>query len=407
MSKPTIITGLDIGTSAIKMLVAAKTEGDSNIEVIAQATEPSFGVRKGVVIDIEKAVGVLQSLLNRVRTETGQKINSVHVNISGSHIFSMPSRGTVAVSRADRKVSEEDVERVIQQATQTFAAPSKNIEILEVFPKDFIVDGQGGVKEAVGMQGVRLETEVLVLAGFSPYKNNLTQAVLNSDLQILDIIPSPLASSAAVLTPQQKELGVALLDMGAGTTELSVFENGDLIHLAIFPIGSSNITNDIAIGLKIDVDTAEKIKIERGCCIFKGRDKKEKIETDGDEDILVSQKVLVKIIAARVEEIFGEVKKELKKIQKYETLPSGIVLTGGGAKLPKLADFVKKDLKLPCRIGKPTNFTGLEDDLSFAAACGLVLRAASLEDFSGRNAFAAIGGGVGSAIKKLLKNFLP
>lgn len=405
MAKPTIITGLDIGTSSIKMLVAAKRNGELNLEVIAQAKEPSFGVRRGVIIDIEKAGKIVQSLLDRVRAETGQKIDSVHVNIGGSHIFTTYSRGTVAVSRADKKVSKEDVERVIQ-AAQTFSLPSNN-EILDVFPKEFAVDGQGKIKEVVGMQGVRLETEVLVLAGFSPYKNNLTQTVLSSDLQILDIVPSPLASSLAVLTPRQQEIGVALLDIGAGTTELSVFEDGDLVHLAIFPIGSSNITNDIAIGLKIDIDTAESLKIERGCCVFKGKDKKERIETEGEEDLILSQKTLTRIITARVGEIFEEVKKELKKIQKYELLPAGIVLTGGGAKLPKIVEFAKKELKLPCRIGKPYNFVGLEDDLSFSTACGLVLTGAGAGEESpfGEDSLAAFKGNFGSAIKKIFRSF--
>ncbi|MDO8436297.1 MAG: cell division protein FtsA [bacterium] len=407
MAKPTIITGLDIGTSSIKMLVASKRNGELNLEVIWQGKEPSFGVRRGVIIDIEKTAKILQSLLLRVRAETGQKIDSVHVNIGGSHIFTTYSHGTVAVSRADKKVSKEDVERVIQ-AAQTFSLPSNN-EILDIFPKEFAVDGQSRIKEVVGMQGVRLETEVLVLAGFSPYKNNLTQTVLSSDLQILDIVPSPLASSLAVLTPRQQEIGVALLDIGAGTTELSVFEDGDLVHLAIFPIGSSNITNDIAIGLKTDIDTAERIKIERGCCVFKGKDKKERIETEteGEEDLILSQKTLTKIITARVEEIFEEVKKELKKIQKYELLPAGIVLTGGGSKLPKIVEFAQKDLKLHCRIGKPYNFTGLEDDLSFSTACGLVLRGAGAEKESsfGGDSLAAFKGKFGNAIKKIFRSF--
>ena len=172
MAKQSIITGLDIGTGSIKILVATKKPGEDNLEVVAQIQEPSFGVRKGVIVDSERVARIIQIILNKIRTETGLKIDSAYVNIGGSHLFCTNSRGTVAVSRADQKISEEDVERVLQ-ASQTFSLPS-NKEILDVFPKEFIVDGEGGIKEVVGMQGVRLETDVLVLAGFSPYKKNLT-----------------------------------------------------------------------------------------------------------------------------------------------------------------------------------------------------------------------------------------
>ena len=408
MAKPSIITGLDVGTSGVKILVAAQKHGTSDIEVLYQGKEPSFGVRKGVVVDVEKVSRIVQVILNKIRAETGFKINSVYTNISGSHIFATYSRGLVSVSRADQRVSEEDVGRVLQ-AAQTFSLPS-NKEILEVFPKEFIVDGEGGIKEAVGMQGVRLETEVLALGAFSPYKNNLVQAVLDSNLKIVDIIPSPLASASAVLSQRQKELGVALLDIGAGTSELAIFEEGKLIHVAVIPIGSGNITNDIAIGLKTDIDTAEAIKIERGCCIFKGNDKKEKIKTGEEEPLCFSQKNLTKIIEARVLEIFNEVQKELKKISKQGMLPSGIVLTGGGAKMPKMVELAKKELKLPCQLGRPSAFFGLEDELAFSTVCGLVLRGADLEEQEvwqpGKTSFVS-GKRIGERIKKILKTFLP
>jgi len=374
MAKPHIIAGLDIGTSNIKMLIAAKKKGEPNFKVLCQAQEPSFGIRRGVVIDIEKVSRLLQLLINKVRTENGQKIDSVYVNIGGSHIFCNNSESVVAVSRADRRVSEEDVRRVLQ-AAETISL-SANEEILEVIPKEFIIDGKGGIKEAEGMQGGRLEAKVLIVGCFSPYKKNLTQAVLNADLRILDILPSPLAISNAVLSQKQKELGVAVLDIGAGTSELAVFEEGNLIDLAVFPIGSANITNDIAILLKTDIDIAELIKIKSGSCIFKGNNKKEKIELEEGEVLTFSPKMVSGIIEARVSEIFGEVQKELKRINKQGQLPAGIVLTGGGANLPKIVELAKKELKLPCRIGKPMFFSDLEDGLSFAAVCGLVLKGA-------------------------------
>lgn len=398
MAKTHIITGLDIGTSNIKILVVQKTK-ESDLEVLAQVQEPAFGVRKGVVIDVEEISKIIHSAIEKVRKESGRKIDSVYVNVGGSHIFITSSYGTVAVSRADQKISEEDINRVLQ-AAQTFSLPL-NKEILDVIPQEFIVDGQDRIKEVLGMQGVRLEAEVLVLGGFSPYLKNLTQSVLNSNLQIKDLIPSPIAASQAVLTPRQKELGVLVLDIGAGTSGLAVFEEGNLIHLAIFPIGSAHITNDIAVGLKTDVDIAERIKLEFGVLLFRG-DKKEKIELEDGESLVFSQKMLTRIIEARISEIFGEANKELKKISRQGLLPAGVVLTGGGAKLPKITEFAKKELRLPCRIGKPKGFSGLEENPSLATVCGLALGGA---DFEGEKRFPVFG--IGAKIKRIFKIFIP
>ena len=411
MAKVRLITGLDIGTSAIKILVAQKSL-NSELEVISQIQEPAAGIRRGVVIDTDEVSNILQNSLEKVKTETGARINSVYANVGGSHTFSIPSHGLVSVSRADQKISEEDINRVLQ-AAQTFSLPS-NKEIFDVLPREFIVDGEKGIKEALGMQGVRLEAEVLVLGGFSPYLKNSTQAILDSNLQILDITPSPIASAKACLTPRQKELGVALLDIGAGTSSLAVFEEGDLIHLAVFPIGSANITNDIAIGLKTDIDIAERIKIEYGSCFLGGKKasgpagptaRREKIEVGEPEPLVFSKKQLTGIIEARVSEIFGEINKELKKISREKLLPAGVVLTGGGSKLPKIVEFAKKELRLPCRLGKPQGFLNLEKDPSLSAVCGLVLEGADLETdkplpFSGKsNLF--------SKFKKIFKIFIP
>jgi len=405
MAKAHLITGLDIGTSAIKTLVAQKSS-NTELEVISQISEPAAGTRKGVVIDTEVVSNILQNILERAKTETGARINSVYLNVGGSHIFSTSSHGLVSVSRADQKISEEDVNRVLQ-AAQTFSLPS-NKEIFDVLPREFIVDGEKGIKEALGMQGVRLEAEVLVLGGFSPYLKNLTQAVLNSDLQILDMIPSPISSARACLSPRQKELGVAILDIGAGTSGLAVFEEGDLIHLAIFPIGSGNITNDIAIGLKTDIDVAERIKIEHGSCLLsstKAARKKEKIEIGEPEPLVFSQKQLVNIIEARVSEIFGEVNKELKKISREKLLPAGVVLTGGGSKLPKIIELAKKELKLPCRLGKPQGFLDFEKDPSLATVCGLVLEGADLE--TERSPSMLRRTNLLSKLKRIFKIFIP
>jgi len=410
MPRGNIIVGLDIGTSAIKLLVAGKKSGESELEVLSLVQEPAAGIRKGVVIDPGEVSNILQNILERVKVEAHQRIDSVYLNVGGGHIFSTPSRGLVSVSRADQKISEEDIDRVLQ-AARAFSLPS-NKEIFDVSLREFIVDGQSGIKEVLGLQGVRLEAEVLALGGFAPYLKNLTQAVLNSGLQILDMTPSPMASAGSCLSSRQKELGVALLDIGAGTSGLAVFEEGDLIHLAVLPIGSANITNDIAIGLKTDIDVAERIKIEYGFCrIFPNQSprKKEKIEIGEEEPLVFSKKQLAGIIEARVSEIFGQVNKELKKISREKLLPAGVVLTGGGSKLPKMVDFAKKELKLSCRIGKPQGFLDFEKDPSLATVCGLVLEGVDLETRErGTATFQTfLGKGIGNKIKRLFKIFIP
>ena len=407
MPKAKIITGLDIGTHSIKALAAAKKPESTDWEVLSYVEVPSFGLRRGIVIKVDEVAKYIREAFSQLRQETGQKVEDVYINVGGSHLFCTPSHGTVIVSRADQKISEEDVKRVIQ-AAQTFSLPF-NKEILEVFPREFVVDGQGQIKEPRDMQGLRLEVDILALGAFSPYLKNLTTAVLNAGFQISDIIPSSLASSRAVLTPRQKELGVCLLDIGAGTTDLAVYEEGDLIHTAVFPIGSERITHDLAIGLKTDVEIAEQIKKEFGTCLSKGGNKKEKIELPQEagqaEFLTFSHKMLVKIIGARVSEIFDLTEKELKNISPQSSLPAGVVLTGGGAKLPKIIELAKKELKLPVRVGLAHSFEGLEKDPALSTVCGLVMTGGETESENWRPP--ALQEKTMAKIRKAFKIFIP
>ena len=396
-----IICGLDIGSSKIKILVA-KRKREGNLELVSKIKEDSDGVRRGIVVDTEKVSERLKNLFLRISEEASQRISSVYVNLGGSHLFSTPSHGVVSVSRADQKISEEDLQRVLKEAQAI--SLSSNKEIFDVIPCQFIIDGERGIKEPLDLQGVRLEADVLALGGFSPYLKNLSQAVLSAELEILDMVPSPIAAAKAVLTERQKELGVALVDIGAGTTSLAVFEEGDLIHFSVLPMGSANITNDIAIGLKTDIEIAEKIKIEYGSAIFKGKNVRQKIDIGEEAPLVFSQKFLVKIISDRVSEIFEEINKELKKISKEKLLPAGIVLTGGGAKLPKMAEMAKDQFHLPCRLGKPRGISGIDDDPSLSTVCGLVLLGTDLE---GKETGFEFGRGIGSKIKRFFKIFIP
>jgi cell division protein FtsA len=407
MPRPYIITALDIGSGFIKILSVSKKPGEPDFEVSGLAQEHSSGIRKGVVIDIPKVVGITSFLTKKIEQESGKKTEGVYASFGGGHIFCTSSHGLVSVSRADQKISEEDIDRVIQ-AAKTFPLPS-NKEIIEVFPKEFFVDGEGKIKEAVGMEGVRLEADILALCCFSPYLKNSSQAVLNSGLQVYDLTPAPLASAKAVLTPREKELGVCVLDIGSGTTGMAVFEEDVLLHTAIFPIGSGHITNDIAICLKTDIDTAERIKLEFGGCRKlspKGKPGKneKKIKIEGEESLVFSRKILADIIEARVSEIFTVVNKELKRISRQGLLPAGVVLTGGGAKLPGIKELAKKELKLPCRVGAPRGFASLPEDPALSTLCGLILGGIDLEE---EGTSPGVGKGIREKIKKIFRIFIP
>jgi cell division protein FtsA len=255
------------------------------------------------------------------------------------------------------------------------------------------------------MRGVRLEVEVLNYCVFSPYLGNLNEAVLNADLGIDIVVPSPLAASEAVLTPRQKELGVLLIDIGAATTSIAVFEEGHLLHSAAFPVGSSHITNDIAIGLKVDVEVAERIKKEFGTCVrTKGGARKKKIKILQGEEFVFSQKSLLEIIEARVLEIFEMVNQELKKIDRQGKLPAGVILTGGGARLREIEELAKKELKLATKIGIPQRILGIEEDPQVATLAGLVIEAAELEKEEKGNIFQE---SLFQKAKKIFKTFLP
>lgn len=436
MPKGTIVAGLDIGTHSVKALVAQKKQ--KSWGVLSYAEIPSFGLRKGVVENsgVEDVSKNVQLIISGIEKDCGRKISSAYVNISGSHIHVLPSDGIISVSRADQRISKEDVDRVLQAAKAINM--SRNDEVLDVIPREFVIDDQRGIKQPVNLIGIRLEAKVLLLCYFQQYFTNLTQAVLASKLQIDDVVPSPLAAARAVLTPQQKELGVALIDIGAATTSLAIFEEGDLIHLAVFPVGSANITNDIAIGLQTDVAMAESIKKQHGTCVVSKSDTmpeaKKKIRqvpekksstakaglTGGrkieifpvksglasgwDSSLNFTKKGLVDIIEPRISEILDLVQRELKKIGKQGSLPGGVVLTGGGVKIPRIKELVRQNLKLCCHIGIPTQISGIQEDPSLATVAGLVLEGL---DFGAEEGILGVAKGWSSKFKKMFRVFLP
>ncbi len=409
MSKGNYIFGLDVGSSTIKCVVG-EILPNLPLQIVGAEIIESHGIRKGQVVDIEDAANSIEKCLEEVERKIGTEIKDVIVSIGGPHIQSMISRGVVAVSRADGEVSEEDVSRVLK-AAETISLP-KNKEILHILPREFIVDKESGIKDPIGMHGVRLEVEAEVIFGSSPYINNLIKAVEASGRSVESLVFSTLAASEAVLSKRQKELGVAVVDIGAGSTGLCVFEEENLISSSVLPVGASHITNDIAIAFQLPIDVAEKLKLKYGIAQNENISKKEEINLEdlgGDKEKVISRKELVDVIEARNLEILELVAKELKRIQRERLLPAGIVLVGGGAKMPGMEDLVKKELHLPCQIGFPKDVEGIVDridDPSFATAVGLLFFDLKERQTSGFQGKIQVNKGW-SKIKKWLEELLP
>ncbi|KKU37945.1 MAG: Cell division protein ftsA [Candidatus Azambacteria bacterium GW2011_GWF2_46_32] len=382
--KNDIIIGLDIGTSTVQTVVAQKLGAAQKLRILGTGQSSVNGLRRGIITDIDAAARSIREAVKMAERASGVSVREAYVSVGGSHIGCRSSRGVVAVSRADQEISEDDVMRAIRQAEAVTLAANR--EILHVIPREFIIDSEKGIKDPVGMHGIRLEVDVLIIEGSTPVLKNLNKCLSEAGIEPSEFILSSLASSRAVLNSRQKELGVLTLDLGAGTTGLGVFEDGDIVYANILPIGSGHITNDIAIGLRTSIDVAEKIKLEYGSCAASEIGKKETIDLAkfGVEDqTKVSRRMLADIIEARICEIFDLVNKELKKINRQGMLPAGVILVGGGAKLQGLVDLAKRELKLPAQIGFPAEELGglvdRVDDPAFACALGLVLMGQDLE----------------------------
>lgn len=408
------VMGVDVGSSTVRAVVAKAEEAAEQPAIVGVGMAPMQGMQRGVITDVEEAVRAVSSALDSAERMAGFPIERGYVSINGAHLTSQNSRGVIAVSRADGEISPDDVARVVN-AAQAISLPS-NREILHVLPQNFIVDGQEHIHDPVGMTGVRLEVEAHVIEGSAPFIKNLTKVVNQAGVHIEDFVFAPLAASLSVLEKRQKELGVVLVDLGAGTTSLVVHEENVLLHTAVLPLGSSHITNDLAIGLRTSIEVAEAIKLEHGTALADTIKASERLvveegEANGEQET-VSRQEVANIIRARLEEIFSFVDRELKKIGRSGLLPAGVVFTGGGAALPGVVEIAKKRLRLPARIGKPVTLGGLSHETAspaFAVALGLVLWAVE-QEWRGTTrrkvALPDIGDTVGR-MKGWLKTFLP
>ena len=367
-----LIVGLDIGTTKICAIVGAMT--DEGLDVVGIGTSPSRGLRKGVVINIESTVNAIRKAIQEAELMAGCEIKSVFAGIAGGHIKGINSQGVIAIK--NREVTTEDVRRVID-AAKALAIPMDR-EVIHILPQEFIIDDQDGIKEPLGMSGVRLEARVHIVTGAVASAQNIIKSCNKAGVDVGDIVLEQLASSEAVLTPDEKDLGVALVDVGGGTTDIAIFVDGAIKHTSVLSLGGNHLTNDIAVGLRTPTGEAEKIKQISGCCLVSMVGKDETIEVPsvgGREPRILSRQLLAEILEPRVEEIFTLVNREIVKSGFEDLIASGVVLTGGSAILPGMPELAEQIFDLPVRRGKPSDIGGLTDVVNspiYATGVGLV-----------------------------------
>jgi cell division protein FtsA len=380
MARDELLVGVDVGTAVVRVVVAQLSPEEGKPSVVGIGQSASSGIQRGVVTDVEETIRSVSAALDAAERMAGVPIDRATVSIGGAHITSQNSRGVIAVSRADGEISEDDITRAVN-AAQAISIPS-NREILHVIPQHFIVDGQGGITDPLGMTGVRLEVDAHIIEGSAPFIKNLTKCVYQAGVTIDELVFAPLAAAKSVLSKRQRELGVILIDLGGGTTSITIFEENRLLHTAVLPVGAMHITNDIAIGLRSSIDVAEKVKVEFGSALPEDIKKTQEINLKNvdaqEEETAVSRRHIGEIIEARLSEIFSLVNRQLKEIDRAGLLPAGVVLTGGGAKMHGVVELAKRELRLPAQIGFPQALPGVVgqlDDPSFAVSTGLLFSA--------------------------------
>lgn len=371
--KSSLIVGLDIGTSKVCAVVGEVTE--RGLEVIGVGSHPSQGLRKGVVINIESTVNSIKRAVEQAELMAGCEINSVFAGIAGGHVKGFNSHGVVAVK--NKEVTQRDIDRVID-AAKAVAIPMDR-EVLHILPQEYIIDDQDGIKEPLGMSGVRLEAKVHIVTGAVTCAQNIIKCCNRTGLNVADVALEPLASAEAVLTPEEKELGVVLVDMGGGTTDIALFHDGAVKHTSVLGVGGNHLTSDIAAGLRTPIGEAERIKQRYGCARTSMVGKDERVEVPsvgGRNSRTISRQILCEIIEPRLEEMFGLIQREISKSGFEGSLVSGMVLTGGSTLLPGMIEMAEEVFGIPVRLGIPIHVGGLIDVVSspvYATGVGLVL----------------------------------
>lgn len=419
-----LICGVDIGSSKVATVVGVKTEGSDELKIIGFNTTASRGVRKGLIVDIGEVTASVEQSVEKAERMAGHKLNGAYVSVGGPHISSLNSHGIVAVSNPQGEINEEDIERVIEAARAISLSTTR--EIIDVSARDFMVDGQAGIKNAVGMSGVRLEVDTHIITASVTNLKNIDRVFDDLGLQNRGFVFSGSASASAVLTNTEKELGAVLVDIGGGKIDIAIYVDGALSYSSSIPIGARHITNDIAVGLRISLDSAEKIKLHLSKSITQAQNLKRKSAPQLNFNELnlpeavneVSLKTLVDgIIAPRLEEIFKLVFEEIEKSGFGQMIPSGLVITGGGALTVGMIEAGRKVVGLPIRLGVPDKVSGLVDEImdpQYATTIGLLLYGSD-NMMTGESGFKnfnkiwkdfSIGGSVGK-MKNFFKQFIP
>ena len=342
------------------------------MSIIGYGSSANAGMRKGVIAHVEDVVSSINNAIIEAERISGIRIENATVNINGAHVSGINSKGVIAISTANKQISNDDKLRVEEAAT-IVQLPS-NLEIIQVFPKNYQVDGHDSIKDPVGMEGVRLEVEAHIITAATPNLRSLDLALQNSNIYPANHTASGLAAAEIVLSRKQREAGSVVIDIGASTTNMAVIEDGEVQHVAVIPMGGINITNDLAIGLKVDLDIAEKVKVKHAALAGHGKNGKVSVEHEKRNFVFESDDIKM-IVEARVEEIFDYVDKELRKIHRSQKLPGGVVLIGGSSKIPGIADFAKERLSLSAKVGDLGSISGITDDMqdiTFIVAVGLM-----------------------------------
>lgn len=364
--------GIDIGTNKVRCVVGHVDVSSGAPTIVGVGEVANSGMRKGVVVNLQGPTKAIDDALGEAERMSGYQVNEATLSINGSHILSTKADGMIAIGMAGQEVNEDDIYRLEDVAT-TGKVPA-NREILELVPFSYRLDGQDGIKDPIGMVGTRLEINANVVSALAPHVVNLQKAAEQASVRPHALLPSAVAASRAVLTEQQLENGVAVIDFGAATTGIAIYEEGDLQYTAIIPVGGNNITNDLAIGLKTDPEVAEQVKLQHALATGGREGKKVAIKHEKEShEFDVAE--IDEIVEARLEELFEDINTELKKAGRKGKLPNGVVLVGGGSKLKGLVDYTKKNLELAARIGKPKGFGGVAEQLEepeFATAVGLM-----------------------------------
>jgi cell division protein FtsA len=374
--KDRYLVGLDVGTSKVCAIVGEALD-DGSIEVVGIGVAESRGIRRGVIVNLEAAVESIKKAIEEAELMAGVEIDAVHLSMAGPHIKGFNSRGVIAVAGKSREITRDDVRRAIE-AAKAVSLPAGR-EILHVLPQDFVVDEQDGIGAPVGMTGARLEVNVHIVTSSSTATQNIVSCVNRAGVGVIDTVIEQIAAADAVLTPDEKELGVALVDIGGGTTDIAIYERGSLWHTAVIGVGGDHFTSDIAVGLRMPIPDAEKLKRKCGCALSAMVDEDETMDVasvGGRRSRVMARRILSEILQPRAEEIFHLVWDEIRRAGYEKSLNSGIVLTGGGAILEGMPEIAEQIFDLPIRRGAPTGIGGLADHVSspaFATPVGLVV----------------------------------